>query len=101
MPLYGLGVYLAESSTKADEYGGLAKDGNFTMLVVRAVGGIHRTVDTHEFDPSDLRRDIFEGRFHSVYGDRVTKLNKPYREFVVYESSQLFPEFIIYYRRSY
>lgn len=104
-PLYGYGVYLAESSTKSDEYAeviqeGLPADlGCCAMLVCRVVGGLCRVVDTNEFDTEELRRDIFDGPFHTVFGDRVRKLGKPYREIVVYDNSQVFPEFIIYYER--
>jgi hypothetical protein len=104
-PLYGYGVYLAESSTKADEYsemisGGLPSDeGCCTMLVCRATGGLVRVVDTNEFDTEELRRDVLDGPYHSVLGDRVIKLGKPYREVVVYDSAQIFPEFILYYQR--
>eukprot|EP00929_Paragymnodinium_shiwhaense_P121600 TRINITY_DN93896_c0_g1_i1.p1 TRINITY_DN93896_c0_g1~~TRINITY_DN93896_c0_g1_i1.p1 ORF type:complete len:575 (-),score=108.98 TRINITY_DN93896_c0_g1_i1:148-1872(-) len=106
-PLYGYGVYLAENSTKADEYaeeihGGLPMDeGCHAMLVCRAMGGLCRVVDTNEFDTNELRRDILDGPFHSVLGDRVSKLNKPYREIVVYDNSQVFPEYILYYKRIY
>jgi len=104
-PLYGYGVYLAERSTKADEYaeeihGGLKSDeGCHTMLVCRVVGGLCRVVDTNEFDADDLRRDILDGPHHSVLGDRVVKLGKPYREVVVHDNNQIFPEFILYYKR--
>lgn len=104
-PLYGYGVYLAECSTKSDEYSeviteGLPMDvGCCAMLVCRVVGGMCRVVDTNEFDTEELRRDIFDGPYHSVYGDRVSKLGKPYREIVVYDNAQVFPEFIIYYHR--
>lgn len=104
-PLYGYGVYLAERSTKADEYaeeirGGLPSDeGCYAMLVCRVVGGLCRVVDTNEFDADDLRRDILDGPYHSVLGDRVVKLGKPYREVVVHDNNQIFPEFILYYKR--
>lgn len=106
-PLYGWGVYLAESSTKSDEYAEEIKEGLpidvgcYALLVCRAVGGLARLVDTNEFDPDDLRTDIFDGPYHSVFGDRVVKLGKPYREIVVYDNAQIFPEFILYYKRSF
>ena len=46
------------------------------------------------------RRDVLDGPFHSVLGDRVVKLGKPYREVVVHDNNQIFPEFILYYKRS-
>jgi len=104
-PLYGFGVYCAESATKADEYAspieeGLPADiGCCVLLVCRVLGGLCRVVDTNEFDTEELRRDVFDGPFHSVLGDRVTKLGKPFREVVVYDSAQVFPETLLYYRR--
>lgn len=106
-PLYGWGVYLAESSTKSDEYAeeitaGLPIDiGCHAMLVCRVVGGLTRLVDTNEFDPEDLRTEVFDGPYHSVFGDRVAKLGKPFREIVVYDNAQIFPEYILYYKRKF
>lgn len=105
LPLYGYGVYLAERITKADEYcdeieEGLPSDiGLHAVLVCRVVGGLCRLVDTNEFDPAQLRADIFDGPYHSMFGDRIVKLGKPFREIVVYDNAQVFPEFILYYRR--
>jgi hypothetical protein len=101
MPLYGYGVYLAESATKADEYAGRLSgedEGLCCMLVVRATGGLARIVETNDFDPVALRRDIFDGPYHAVFGDRVKKLGKPFREIVIYDQAQLFPEFILYFK---
>jgi len=106
-PLYGYGVYLAECSTKADEYaetitGGLPIDeGCQAMLVCRVVGGLCRYVDTNEFDAESLRKDVLDGPYHSVFGDRVKKLGKPFREIVVHDNNQVFPEFILYYKRQF
>jgi len=105
VPLYGYGCYLAENSTKADEYSteivdGLRSDeGCCTMLVCRVTGGFCHVVETNEYDKDQLRKNIFDGNYHSVLGDRVKKLNKPFREIVVYDTTQVFPEFILYYRR--
>lgn len=104
-PLYGWGIYLAERSTKADEYAeeikeGLPADiGCHTMLVCRCVGGLVKYVDTNEYDINDLRADVFDGAYHSVFGDRETKLGKPFKEIVAYDQHQIFPEFILYYER--
>merc|ERR1712136_559318 len=48
---------------------------------------------------TSFEKNIFDGNYHSVLGDRVKKLNKPFREIVVYDTTQVFPEFILYYRR--
>jgi len=109
-PLYGFGAYLAERSTKADEYCDVIKDdgkalpidvGCCAMLVCRAVGGFSRLVDSNEFDTTELRTDVFDGPYHSVFGDRECVLKKPFREIIIYDNAQIFPEFILYYKRKY
>lgn len=103
MPLYGNGIYLAERITKADEYAkpeGPNKD-HFCALVCRVVGGRSRVV-TKNLNPGDvgsLQQDVASGACHSVVADRVTVLNKPFKEVVLYNTEQVLPEFIITYRR--
>lgn len=120
-PLYGNGIYCAERITKADEYsmsvneealammvssGILQNDddvgtliGCFCVLVVRCVGGRTKIVTTNEIDKAKLRSAVFDGPFHSILGDRVTTLGKPYREVVAYDKDQIFPEFLLIYER--
>eukprot|EP00928_Gymnodinium_smaydae_P002149 TRINITY_DN10763_c0_g1_i3.p1 TRINITY_DN10763_c0_g1~~TRINITY_DN10763_c0_g1_i3.p1 ORF type:complete len:318 (-),score=26.29 TRINITY_DN10763_c0_g1_i3:254-1207(-) len=106
-PLYGYGIYFAERITKADEYAiPIPEDeeedaGLCTVLVCRVVGGRANVVTTNEIDTERLRNDVFQGPYHSVYGDRVSSLKKPYREFVVYDRDQVYPEFLITYARDY
>lgn len=106
MPLYGDGVYFAESITKADEYSEMVEagqpfEGCHTVLVCRVLGGRVQWCDTDKIDPSLLQKQVISGPFHSVFGDRVAKLGKPYREMVVYDATQVYPEYVIYYRRLY
>jgi len=111
-PLYGFGVYLAEKITKADEYskevdeddGILPEDAEgefYTVLVCRVMCGKAQVVTTNEIEVESLRKDVFAGPYHAVLGDRVSVLNKPYREVVVYEKDQCFPEFLLVYSRAY
>jgi len=111
-PLYGFGVYFAERITKADEYskevdeddGILPEDAEgefYTVLVCRVMCGKTNVVTTNEIEVKSLREDVFAGPYHSVMGDRVSVLNKPYREVVVYEKDQCFPEFLLVYSRAY
>lgn len=105
MPLYGFGIYLAEHITKADEYAveddSDGSDRLYYVLLCRAVAGRYKRVTSNDIDIEGLRKCIFEGPFHSVLGDRVSGLGKPFREFVVYEPAQCFPEFLICYQREY
>lgn len=101
-PLYGFGIYFAERVTKADEYCELGATGGeevFSVLLCRVVGGRANVVETNEIDVVDLKTQVFEGSYSSVFGDRVKKLYKPYREVVVYDKDQVFPEYLLEYRR--
>jgi len=103
MPLYGNGIYLAERITKADEYAkpeGPNRD-HFCALVCRVVGGRSRIV-TKNVSPGEvasLQEEVARGVCHSVVADRVTVLNKPFKEVVLYNTEQVLPEFVITYRR--
>merc|ERR1740121_2366822 len=105
-PLYGHGVYFADRVTKADEYSDMVPFGRrfagcHTCLVCRVIGGRTQYCDTNEIDPKALQKQVIQGPFHSVFGDRVTKLKKPFREIVVYDAMQCYPEYIVYYNRLY
>lgn len=105
-PLYGHGIYFADRITKADEYSDMVEAGRrfagcHTVLVSRVLGGRAQYCDTNEIDTACLQKQVISGPFHSVFGDRVTKLKKPYREVVVYDATQVYPEYLIYYRRLY
>lgn len=117
-PLYGYGIYLAERITKADEYSGILEPEQaqttpvvqipedagpeiFTALLCRIIGGRTNVVMTNEIEVEKLREDVFQGPFNSVFGDRVTTLGKPYREVVIYDKDQCYPEFLLMYTRSF
>lgn len=111
-PLYGFGLYFAERLTKADEYsqpipsgGTLLQDVEgedlYGVLLCRVIGGRANLVTTNEIEIERLRRDVFDGPYHSVFGDRVSSLGKPFREIVVYDKDQCYPEFLLVYARSY
>lgn len=116
-PLYGFGLYFAECFSKADEYAAVVSadaqkapyipieagggDDLYTILVCRVVGGITNVCKTNEINVDQLRREVFEGSYNSVLGDRVSALGKPYREIVVYDKDQCFPEYLLVYTRSY
>jgi len=104
-PLYGFGIYFAERITKADEYAEPVPEGEdeglHNVLVCRVVAGRVNVVTTNAIDKEGLKKDVFQGPFHSVLGDRVVTLNKPYREVVVYDKDQVYPEFLLTYARSY
>jgi len=107
-PLYGYGAYFAERITKADSYShalpghsGEEPEDHFCVLLCRAVGGRVRAEYEDEIDKEALRQSVFQGSNHSVLGDRVRVLKKPYREVVMYDKTQVYPEYILYYKRLY
>jgi hypothetical protein len=97
--LYGRGFYFAEASSKADEYAESDIDNIFTMLMCRVACGICRYSDEIRPDPHDLVESVtVRNTHHSVLGDRE-KAKGTYREFVIYEEDQAYPEYIVHYRR--
>mmetsp|Transcript_69399 Transcript_69399/g.137209 ORF Transcript_69399/g.137209 Transcript_69399/m.137209 type:complete len:717 (-) Transcript_69399:122-2272(-) len=97
--MYGRGIYLAENSTKADEYAkddpGGFYDGVFAMLLCRVcLGKFFYTTERNE----DAIKSYESGEFDSTCGDRAKSVGT-FREFVVYDSDQLYPEYVILYQR--
>ena len=102
--LYGRGTYLAESFTKADEYAKAATNPTsgreeYAMLLVRALGGHVRYCDEIEPDAEDLTRSCIEGPFDCVLGDRQ-KCRNTYREFIFFDTENLYPECILIYEHA-
>eukprot|EP00927_Polykrikos_kofoidii_P051670 TRINITY_DN4545_c0_g1_i2.p1 TRINITY_DN4545_c0_g1~~TRINITY_DN4545_c0_g1_i2.p1 ORF type:complete len:532 (+),score=82.32 TRINITY_DN4545_c0_g1_i2:97-1596(+) len=96
--LYGRGSYLAESITKADEYAKSQENGECTVLLCRVLGGRVRYTDERTPDPDELTRDCMEGPYDCIVGDRK-KISGTYREFVVFDTENVYPEFVITYTR--
>jgi hypothetical protein len=98
--LYGRGIYLAESCAKSDEYTTEDEDGLRYILVVRSCLG--RMFYTAEATPDvdKLVHDCVSGPYDSVLGDRE-KCRGTFKEIMVYDDTQAYPEYIIVYRRSY
>jgi hypothetical protein len=97
--LYGPGTYFAESITKADEYAKGDENGVHTVLLNRVVGGRVRYTDESSPDAVGLTEDVLHGDYHCVLGDRE-KCRGTYKEFVVFASDQVYPEFIVTYKRN-
>eukprot|EP00931_Biecheleriopsis_adriatica_P040853 TRINITY_DN23398_c0_g1_i1.p1 TRINITY_DN23398_c0_g1~~TRINITY_DN23398_c0_g1_i1.p1 ORF type:complete len:289 (+),score=34.86 TRINITY_DN23398_c0_g1_i1:113-868(+) len=101
--LYGRGIYLAEASSKSDEY--TVPDGpsgRRTLLLCQATLGRVLYTDEQNPDTDDLVAQCKPGpeaRFHSVLGDRE-KIRGTYKEFVVYDGNQVYPACILEYDRN-
>mmetsp|Transcript_40382 Transcript_40382/g.77467 ORF Transcript_40382/g.77467 Transcript_40382/m.77467 type:complete len:759 (-) Transcript_40382:227-2503(-) len=97
--MYGKGLYLGESSTKADEY---AKDepggyyeGAYVMMLCRVVLGEYFYTTERDENAGD---HIESGEYDSTIGDRRASANT-FREFVVYDADHVYPEYVVLYNR--
>jgi len=97
--MYGSGAYLTEHCTKADEYAkdeqGGYYDGIYAMLLCRTCLG--KVYYTTKRDPK-AHDHVKDGRHDSTLGDRM-KFTGTFREFVVYDADQIYPEYVVLYRR--
>ncbi|CAJ1330353.1 unnamed protein product [Effrenium voratum] len=98
--LFGRGLYFAESCLKADEYAKPNADMLFPLILCRVTLGNVNYCDAEDPLGEALRRSCRASTdfFHSVLGDRE-KLRQTFREFVVFEDHQVFPEYVVWYRR--
>eukprot|EP00929_Paragymnodinium_shiwhaense_P066031 TRINITY_DN3308_c0_g1_i2.p1 TRINITY_DN3308_c0_g1~~TRINITY_DN3308_c0_g1_i2.p1 ORF type:complete len:946 (+),score=280.96 TRINITY_DN3308_c0_g1_i2:123-2960(+) len=100
--LYGRGVYLSEFSDAVDELNAESVDGLRCMLLCRVALGRVLTDEALLPDVSNLTSQCVGGPFHSVVGDRAKRRpDALHREFIVYDADQVYPEFLLWYRRVY
>jgi hypothetical protein len=99
--MYGNGIYMAETSSKSDEYGrddgGNTFPGLQALLVCRAFTGTPMVVN----EPGDHVWMAQEDNFACVCGDRESVHPRTYREFVFFDEAQILPEYTLIYRRQY
>jgi len=98
--LYGRGSYFSESITKADEYAQANSDGERALILCRALGGHVRYTAEMFPDPEDLTQSCIQGPYDCILGDRE-KCRNTYREFVFYDTENIYAEYIIFYKRLY
>jgi hypothetical protein len=98
--MLGYGMYLAECTSKSDEYarddGGGTFPGLMAILMCRCLVGKPYTVE----EAGDHVTTAKSGGYDCVVGDRERKVGT-YREFVLYDQDQILPEFAVIYRRQY
>lgn len=99
--MFGPGIYMAESSTKADEYArdentGGAFDGLFALLICRVILG-HSFVTEKQ---GNFAGKCTSGQFDSVLGDREKAVGT-FREFILFDAASIYPEYVAFYRREY
>jgi len=96
--LYGKGVYLAECCSKADEYAEAGDDKLYGMLVCRAALGRILVETARRPAVAELEAKCMSGEYDSLCGDRWVAANT-FREFVIYDGRQVYPAFMVFYRR--
>ncbi|XP_013395278.1 uncharacterized protein LOC106162518 [Lingula anatina] len=106
--LFGKGIYLAENSSKSDQYAWLSATDRGTkglkMFLVRAcIGRPYLTREKKQFPrPPCTEKGCMQvvcnhtSHFDSVIADVSNML---YREFIIYEKTMCYPEYIITYDR--
>eukprot|EP00397_Hematodinium_sp_SG-2012_P003032 GEMP01003040.1.p1 GENE.GEMP01003040.1~~GEMP01003040.1.p1 ORF type:complete len:1165 (+),score=206.13 GEMP01003040.1:73-3567(+) len=97
--LYGRGIYFAESPSKSDEYT-TEINGWRAMIVCRVLTGKYYYTDEARPNAEDLTAKVVSGQYDSILGDRE-KAHGTFREFVVFDDDQVYPEWIIWYERRY
>jgi len=94
--MFGAGVYMAERSSKADEYakGDDIQPDICAVLVCRVLVGRCYVV----LEPGDYAQVMVAGNAETVIGDREAAVGT-YREFVVGSGARIYPEFAVIYKR--
>jgi hypothetical protein len=93
--LFGAGIYFAEAASKADEYAGDDHEDFHVMLLSRVVRGVVHRVEQPD---SDLHKKLNRRKYDSTLGDREAAVGT-YREYIVYNEAQAYPEYAVIYRR--
>lgn len=102
--LFGRGLYFAESCLKADEYAQPDERGFYPVLLARVVLGRPNLCQQSRsaIDPNLLEHSCTKipPDFDSIIGDRETTVGT-FREFVVFDNNQVYPEFIVWYQKAF
>jgi hypothetical protein len=101
--MLGRGIYLAECSSKSDEY---TKEEASTRVILVCRTCLGRMFYTDERTPDagaieqlcGVGKAKGMGDYDSVCGDRE-KINRTYREFCVFDDDLVYPEYIVHYKR--
>lgn len=90
---FGSGAYLADDAAKSDQYAkGQTDDGCKIMLLCRVALGNLKKLEPGQ-DRAATERVSKDPAYNAVLGTTNT------REFIVWDMSQIYPEYIMYYKR--
>lgn len=97
--MFGKGAYFAECCSKGDEYaheGSGIYRGIYAMLICRVTcGEMFRMLQR---DDDAVNTALRSGACDAVLGDREASVGT-YREFVVFRRRQIYPEYVVLYKR--
>lgn len=100
--LYGRGIYLSESSQVIDSHSVENSSSELRcMLACRVTLGNVLSDESLLPEITSLVAQCTEGQYHSVLGNRSRYFPGSCRDFVVYDRDQVYPEYLIFYRRVY
>jgi len=114
--MFGRGAYFAERCLKSDEYAGCAHGGYGSrgaccnterpLLICRVILGKFKYNDEAWPSASMLEEACLSGDYDSILADREAaniKRGRPptYREFIVFDKDQVYPEYVVWYTRSF
>jgi len=99
--LYGRGAYLAEYCSHVDRSVPEDDQGLRCLLVCRTMLGNLLRDDAVLPDKVHLIDLCTGGEYHGLLGDRSERCPGSLRDFVVYDKDQVYPEFLLWYRRAY
>jgi len=96
--IYGAGIYMAESNSKAHSYCTRDAMKGWPMLVLRATLAKVHNVATKFPDKSGLKQGAQRGLYDCVCGDRrqIQQAFGGWREFIVYDVNQVLAEYLVW-----
>eukprot|EP00930_Biecheleria_cincta_P106027 TRINITY_DN9922_c0_g1_i1.p1 TRINITY_DN9922_c0_g1~~TRINITY_DN9922_c0_g1_i1.p1 ORF type:complete len:485 (-),score=84.24 TRINITY_DN9922_c0_g1_i1:341-1795(-) len=101
--MYGPGIYLAECSSKSDEYSksdsvGMYEDHHCLVLCRACLGEMLHMTKGGEHTHGMVKAALASESYDSVLGDREASVGT-YREFVVFNEEHIYPEYLLLYAR--
>lgn len=99
---HGMGIYLSENCRAVDELAADGTSGLRCMLLCRTLLGRSLVDETMMPDVAKLTSSCVGGCYHSVVADlEKHRPDEAHRSFVVYDVDQVYPEAVLWYRRTY
>lgn len=91
---FGKGLYFADAAAKSWTYAKTTGDGNRVIMLCRVLLGNMKSISGTD---RNAERQVVGTEFDSLMGIAIA----PYREFLVYDVAQVYPEYIMYCREGF